>query len=125
MKNFKAYYIVPAPPEDVYQALTQEATIRLWSGEPATMQALPGTDFQLFDGSIAGRNISFNTGKEIVQEWYFGDSEEASIVTIRLHPHARGTSAEVRQTNIPDEAYENIADGWNTHYFGALQDFYS
>lgn len=125
MKNFKAYYIIPASPEDVYQALTQEATIQLWSGEPAVMQAVPDTEFQLFDGSIAGRNISFNPGREIVQEWYFGDASEASIVTIRLHPHAKGTSAEVRQTNIPEEAYENIEEGWNNHYFGALQDFYS
>lgn len=125
MKNFKAYYIIPASPEEVYQALTQEATIQLWSGEPAVMQAVPDTEFQLFDGSIAGRNISFNPGREIVQEWYFGDASEASIVTIRLHPHAKGTSAEVRQTNIPEEAYENIEEGWNNHYFGALQDFYS
>ncbi|HCF64469.1 MAG TPA: ATPase [Chitinophagaceae bacterium] len=125
MRNFKAYYIIPASPEEVYQALTQEATIQLWSGEPAVMQAVPDTEFQLFDGSIAGRNISFNPGREIVQEWYFGDASEASIVTIRLHPHAKGTSAEVRQTNIPEEAYENIEEGWNNHYFGALQDFYS
>ncbi|HRO07100.1 MAG TPA: SRPBCC domain-containing protein [Ferruginibacter sp.] len=125
MKNFKAYYIIPASPEEVYQALTQEATIQLWSGEPAVMQAVPDTEFQLFDDSIAGRNISFNPGREIVQEWYFGDASEASIVTIRLHPHAKGTSAEVRQTNIPEEAYENIEEGWNNHYFGALQDFYS
>lgn len=125
MKNFKAYYLIPASPEEVYQALTQEATIQLWSGEPAVMQAVPDTEFQLFDGSIAGRNISFNPGREIVQEWYFGDASEASIVTIRLHPHAKGTSAEVRQTNIPEEAYENIEEGWNNHYFGALQDFYS
>ncbi|HRO18484.1 MAG TPA: SRPBCC domain-containing protein [Ferruginibacter sp.] len=125
MKNFKAYYIIPAPPEEVYQALTQEATIQLWSGEPAEMQPEPDTEFQLFDGSIAGRNISFDTGREIVQEWYFGEEGEASIVTIRLHPHAKGTSAEVRHTHIPDEAYDNITDGWNTHYFGALQEFYS
>lgn len=125
MKNFKAYYLIPASPEEVYQALTQEATIQLWSGEPAVMQAVPDTEFQLFDGSIAGRNISFNPGREIVQEWYFGDASEASIVTIRLHPHAKGTSAEVRQINIPEEAYENIEEGWNNHYFGALQDFYS
>jgi hypothetical protein len=27
-------------------------------------------------------------------------------------------------TNIPDEAFEDIGEGWNEFYFGALIDFY-
>lgn len=125
MKNFKEYFIITAPPEDVFNAITNEATIQLWSGEPAMMSATPDTLFSLFDGSIEGRNIEFETGKKIVQEWFFGETDEASIVTILLHPHKHGTSAEVRHTNIPEEAYDNIVSGWKEIYFGALEDFYS
>jgi hypothetical protein len=53
-----------------------------------------------------------------------GDQEEKSIVTIKLHPHAAGTSVELRHTNIPDEDYDDIVEGWNSTYFGALQEFY-
>jgi hypothetical protein len=31
---------------------------------------------------------------------------------------------EVVQTNIPDEAYENIAEGWEEDYFEALNELF-
>jgi uncharacterized protein YndB with AHSA1/START domain len=127
MKDFKKYYIIPAPPEDVYLALTISATIQLWSGDVAEMSAEPGTEFSLWDGSIVGKNLEFETGKKIVQEWYFGDEPnegEKSIVTIKLHPDAQGTSVELKHINIPDEDYDDIVDGWNNIYFGSLREFY-
>ncbi len=124
MKDFKAYYTIEAEPEEVYAALTNAATLQLWTGEPAVMSAEPETEFSLWDDSIVGRNISFEPGKKIVQEWYFGETDTPSIVTILLHKHKQGTSAELRHTNIPDEAYDDILEGWNDVYFAALQDFY-
>ncbi len=124
MKDYKKHFVISAPPEDVYKALTYPATIRLWTGESAEMSTEPGSEFSMWDGSIAGRNLEFEEGRKIVQEWYFGDQEPASVVTIILHPHKKGTSAELRHTNIPDEDYEDIVEGWNESYFGALIDFY-
>ncbi len=124
MKDFKNYYIIGSSPEEVFIALTNPATLQLWTGEPATMSTEPGSEFSLWEGSIEGKNISFEPGKKIVQEWYFGEQDEASIVTIILHPHKQGTSAELRHTNIPDEAYQEIVDGWNDVYFGSLINFY-
>lgn len=124
MKDFKKYYTLPAPPETVYLALTNPLTIQLWTGEPAEMSTEPGSEFSLWDGSISGKNLEFEPNKKIVQQWYFGDQPEASIVTIKLHPTDAGTSIELRHSNIPDQDYSDIVDGWNTSYFGALQDFY-
>ncbi|MBL0146653.1 MAG: SRPBCC domain-containing protein [Chitinophagaceae bacterium] len=124
MKDFKKYYIIPAQPEEIYLALTNPATIQLWTGEPAEMSTETNSEFSLWDGSIVGRNIAFETNKKIQQEWYFGDQEDQSIVTIKLHPHKQGCSVELLHTNIPDEAYNDIADGWNENYFGALEEFY-
>jgi len=125
MKNFKKYYIIPAEPEYVYKALTVAITIELWTGERAVMSEEPGSEFELFDGAISGINLEFEEGKKIVQEWYFGEQETPSIVTIRLHEHKKGTSAELTHTNIPDEAYEDIVQGWDQDYFGALIWFYT
>jgi len=125
MKDFKKYYIVSAQPDEVYRALTNPATIHLWSGEHAEMSTEPGTEFSLWEGSITGKNVEFETDKKIVQQWYFGEQEEKSIVSIKLHPHAQGTSVEVKHTNIPDQDYENIVDGWNDVYFASLQEFYN
>ena len=124
MKDFKKYYLIPAPPENVYLALTTEATIRLWTGEDAVMSTKPDSEFSLWDGSISGRNIEFENGKKIVQEWYFGDQEERSVVTIKLHPDKNGTSAELRHTNIPDNEFDDMVEGWNDTYFGSLIEFY-
>ena len=124
MKDFKQHFVIPAPPEEVYRALTYAPTIQLWTGDKAEMSAEPGTEFSLWDGSISGRNIEFEEGRKIVQEWYFGEQETPSVVTIILHPHKKGTSAELRHTNIPDEDFEDITEGWKDAYFGSLIEFY-
>jgi activator of HSP90 ATPase len=125
MKDFKKYYIIPAQQEEIYIALTNPATIQLWSGEPAEMSTEPNTEFSLWEGSIVGKNLAFEPNKKIQQEWYFGEQETQSIVTIKLHPHKQGCSVELLHTNIPDEAYDDIVSGWNESYFGALEEFYS
>jgi len=124
MQELKKYYILPEEPEIVYQALTNPITLRLWTGEPAEMSTESNSIFSLWDGSITGINLDFIDGKQIVQQWDFGDQVEPSIVTIKLHPHKKGTSVEVRQTNIPDDEFEAIAEGWDETYFRSLIEFY-
>ncbi|HZY78409.1 MAG TPA: SRPBCC domain-containing protein [Cyclobacteriaceae bacterium] len=124
MKDFKKYFIIPAPPDDVYHAITVESTIELWTGDHAMMSPIAGTEFSMWDDSIVGKNLEFETGKKVVQQWYFGEQQEPSIVTIKLHPHEDGTSMEVRHTNIPDDDYEDIADGWTNTYAAGLIEFY-
>ncbi|MFD0794140.1 SRPBCC domain-containing protein [Mucilaginibacter litoreus] len=125
MKDYKKYYLIPATPEEVYMALTNPVTIQLWTGEPAEMSTEPGSEFSLWEGAIVGRNIEFEPNKKIVQQWYFDGQPEESIVTIKLHADKHGSSVELRHTNIPDEDYDDITEGWNDTYFGNLQDFFS
>lgn len=126
MKNYKKYFMIPAPPEEVFRALTIPSTISLWTGEDAEMSTEAGSEFSMWEGSISGKNLEFREGKKIIQEWYFGENnaEDKSIVTIILHPDKKGTSAELNHTNIPDEDYNDIVTGWNESYFGALIDFF-
>lgn len=125
MKNLKRYYTLHADPADVYNALTNQKMIEIWTGEDAVMNAEPNTEFSLWDGSISGINLEFEADKKIVQQWFFGEEiKEASIVTIKLHPDKKGTSVELIHTNIPDEAYENISEGWDEDYFGALRELF-
>lgn len=124
MKDFKKYYIIPATPEEIYLALTHPGTLQLWTGDQVEMSTEVGSEFSLWDGSIVGKNLEFVEGKKIVQQWYFGDQEAESIVTIKLHPDKEGTSVELRHINIPDEEFDNITEGWNESYFGSLREFY-
>jgi len=124
VKDYKKYYLVNATPEEIYMALTNPVTIQLWTGEPAEMSTEPGSEFSLWEGSISGKNLEFEPNKKIVQQWYFGEQEEPSIVTIKLHPDKHGTSLELRHTNIPDADYDDIVNGWNDVYIGSIQEFF-
>jgi activator of HSP90 ATPase len=124
MKDYKKYFIIHTTPDMLYLALTNPTIIKLWSDDEAVMSTVVGSEFSLWEGNICGKNLEFEENKKIVQEWYFGDQETPSIVTILLHEHKQGTSVELRHTNIPDETYEEMVEGWNGIYFGALQDFY-
>ena len=100
--------------------------LEIWTGEDAVMEETVGSEFSLWEDSICGINLEFEKDRKIVQEWFFGEEDEdkKSIVTIKLHPDKKGTSMEVVQTNIPDEAYQNIAEGWEEDYFDGLNQLF-
>src|SRR5690606_18561534 len=115
---------LPAPPEEVYLALTKAQSIQLWTGAEVEFTDEVDTEFSLWEGDIVGKNLELDYGKKIVQQWYFGEENEPSIVTIKLHPDKKGTSLEYVQTNIPEEDYEEFTQGLIENYFGGLQDFF-
>ena len=123
MKNIKRYYTLNADPKDVYNALTNKRILEIWTGEEVEMRPIAGTEFSLWGGSITGMNLEIEENKKIVQQWFFDDEVE-SIVTIKIHHHKKGTSVELQHTNIPDEAFENISNGWDEDYFGALSELF-
>jgi len=124
MRSLKKYYILKADPGDVYNALTNKNMLEIWTGEDAEMEPVPNTEFSLWESNITGLNLKFEPGKKIVQQWYFDGQNEASIVTILLHPHKKGTSVELHHSNIPDEAFQNISEGWDEDYFDALKELF-
>ncbi len=124
MKDLKRYYNLKASPHDIYNALTNPNMLEIWTGEEAVMEPVPQTEFSLWGGSITGLNLEFEENKKIVQQWYFEGQLEPSVVTLLLHPDRKGTNIELRHTNIPNEAFENISDGWDEDYFGALNELF-
>lgn len=125
MKTIKQSHFINATPEEVYTALTNPLTIELWSGYPAEMQPVEGTEFTMFEGDISGMNISLVPNQQLVQEWYFGDGNEKSIVTIVLKPSDQGTHVDLQHTNVPDADLENMAEGWRSYYWGAIKKYFS
>ena len=124
MKELHKYYRIKGTPEEIYASLINPFAISLWTGAEADMNEEPGSRFSLFDGDIEGKNIAFESNQKIIQEWFFGDQEEKSIVTITLRPDRHFTKIELHHTNIPEEAYEDMAHGWDSYYFGGLKDFF-
>jgi activator of HSP90 ATPase len=125
MKTFKKTFKINAEPSDIYSALTNPYTIEIWSGYPAEMSTEPGSEFSLWEGDITGKNLEFVVDKKVVQEWFFGDQEEKSIVTISIAPDGENSLVTVEQTNIPDKDYADIAEGWREYYIGAIISFFN
>jgi uncharacterized protein YndB with AHSA1/START domain len=123
MQEFKKRYTLNASPQDVYNAMTNPLLIEIWTGEPVVMSTEPGSEFEIWDGAITGVNVEFVQNKLIVQKWFFGE-EEDSVVTFKLFSDRKGTLVELHQTNIPDDAYDNMIDGWDQDYFGNLRQLY-
>ena len=125
MKIFKKTFKINAEPSDVYSALTNPYTIELWSGYPAQMSTEPGSEFFLWEGDISGKNLEFVENKKVVQEWYFGDRTEKSIVTITISPDRENSLVTVEHSNIPDEDFKDISEGWREYYFDAISNFFN
>jgi activator of HSP90 ATPase len=125
MKTFKKTFKINAEPSDIYSALTNPHTIELWSGYPAEMSTEPGSEFSLWEGDISGRNLEFVQDRKVVQEWYFGDQIAKSIVTITIIPDRENSSITVEHTNIPDQEFDDIAEGWREFYFDAISIFFN
>ena len=89
------------------------------------MSTEPGSEFSLWEGDITGMNLEFVQDKKVVQEWYFGDQAEKSIVTITIMPDRENSIVTVEHTNIPDEEFDDIAEGWREYYMGAISNFFN
>lgn len=125
MKTFKKSFRINTEPSDIYAAITNPYTIELWSGYPASMSTEPGSEFSLWEGDITGRNLEFVQDKKVVQEWYFGDKAEKSIVTITITPDRENSVITVEHTNIPDDEFDDITEGWRDYYIGAIINFFN
>lgn len=124
MKTYHKYYTIKASAEEVYNALVKPLAISIWTGAKTQMEEKAETEFSLFDGDITGKNLEFLPNQKIVQEWYFGEQEEQSLVTILLHAENLKTKIELTHKNIPEDAFEDMKNGWDEYYFGALKEFF-
>ena len=125
MKTFKKTFKIYAEASDVYSALTNPFTIELWSGYPAEMSEEPGSEFSLWEGDISGKNLESIKYRNLIQDLYFGDQEQKSIVTIDIKSEGENSVVTVEHSNIPDEEFDQIAEGWREYYIGAIAAFFS
>lgn len=120
--NFQYKLEITADPEEVFAALTNPFQIEIWSGYPADMKPESGYVFSLWEGDITGVNLEVNPNRSLVQEWFFGEQEEQSIVRINLKKEGGKTLLELTHTNIPADVYDEITEGWREYYLGSVKD---
>lgn len=120
--DFEYKLVIAADPEEVFAALTNPFQIEIWSGYPADMKAEIGYVFSLWEGDITGVNLEVVPNRRLVQEWFFGEQDEQSLVVINLKKEGGKTLLELKHSHIPDEVYEEITEGWREYYLGSMKE---
>lgn len=122
MKTVKQTYLIRAPIDNVWQALTDSSFIDKWGGGPATMNDKVGTKFKLWGGDIHGQNLKVVKNKLLVQDWFSGEWKKPSKVTFTLEEKDGATKVSLLHENVPDDEEKDIADGWKEYYLDPLKD---
>ena len=114
-------YKISATVDKVWEALVDPAIINEWGGGPGKMNSKIGTDFELWNGDIYGKNIEVVSKSKLVQEWFGGDWAKPSIVTFTLKKDNSDTILELEQVDVPDDKFEDIESGWDDYYIGPMK----
>ena len=123
MRIIKQTYKIKASVKKVWSALTNPKEIAAWGAGPAKMSAKKGAKFSLWGDSIWGKNIEVIPEKKLVQEWYGGDWEKPSILTILISEKKGITEIKLTHKDVPENEIRDFAEGWDSYYFGPMKEY--
>jgi len=91
--------LVPATPEETWEAITDPDQLGEWLGERADVDLRPGGDLtiELDDGERSGFVEELDAPRRLVF-WWAAEDEESSRVEIELEPERGGTRVRVIET---------------------------
>lgn len=123
MKIIDQTYEIKAIISDVWDALTDPKIIDGWGGGPAEMKPEIGFEFKLWGGDIHGKNVEVIPNKLLVQEWINVDWDKPSIAKFELSEKDAVTTIHLIHSDVPEEEFDDIADGWKSYYLGEIKSY--
>ncbi len=122
-KTIKQSVTIKASPHDVYEALMDSKKHAKFTGGKASISRKAGGKFTAFDGYSEGVNLELVPDKKIVQSWRAADWPEGhySKATFSLKEVPAGTNLTFTQTDVPEEFYEDISQGWRDYYWAPMK----
>lgn len=120
--DIRKTYVIEAPRDAVWAALTDPETIERWGGGPVVMAAAQGFEFGLWGGDIHGTVLEVDPGRSMLQEWFGGDWDSPSLARFTLTEQPDGsTLLQLENTSVPDDAGADIDSGWDEYYLGPIK----
>ena len=126
--NFTLAAIIPASPQEIYDAWLDSVAHSAMTGSEASVSDAIGDAVSAFDGYISGRNLELVPGERIVQSWRTAEFEEDhadSLITVTLDDADGGALLTLVHTNVPDELTSYEQGGWAEYYFEPMKAYFS
>lgn len=113
-----------ATPHEVYETLMDSKKHAKLVGAEAKISKKVGAKFSIYGGEIEGVNLELVPDKKIVQSWRYSDWPEGhySKATFLLEESGGGTKLTFIQTEVPEELYEDVAQGWRDYYWEPMKE---
>lgn len=126
-EELTVFDIIPATPEEIYDAFTDPALHAKMTGGAATRA--DNDEFTAWSGYIGGRYLALDRPNRIVMDWRtsdFPDDADDSRVEIQLEPVDDDKSRmTIHHTNIPDGQGPDYEKGWSQFYFEPMKLFFA
>ena len=122
-KTIRQSVTFKATPHQVYEALMDSRKHGKFTGDTASISRKAGGKIMAYGGYITGANVELVQDEKIVQTWHAADWPEGheSRVTFRLRPVEGGTRLTFTHTDVPDDQYESIKQGWIENYWTPMK----
>ncbi len=124
--EFTVSTLLPATPDEVYQAWLSSEGHTDMTGSPAKVSARVGGEFMAWDGYIHGKNLELRKGRRIVQAWRtseFSASEPDSRIEITLERVGEQTRLTLHHTGLPPHGGQ-YEQGWVDSYFEPMNEYF-
>ena len=123
-KDIRQSVTFKTTPHEVYEAIMDSKKHAEFTGSQVKIRREVGGKFSIYGGDIEGTNLELVPDQKIVQSWRYSDWPEGhySKVTFSLEKVAGGTRLTFTQTGVPEERYEDIAQGWRDYYWGPMKE---
>jgi uncharacterized protein YndB with AHSA1/START domain len=126
--SFELSVVIPAPPERVYEALTDQKLHAAFTGARAAGKPVPGGRFTAWDGYIEGSYLELEPPVRIVQQWSTTEwpaGAPPSRVEFHLTGVPEGTELRLLHSAVPAEQAESYRQGWIDYYWHPLRRYFS
>jgi activator of HSP90 ATPase len=113
-----------ASPHKVYEMLMDSKKHSELTGSKAQISKKVGAKFSIYEGDIEGVNIELVPDQKIFQSWRYSDWPEGhySQATFLLEEVKGKTRLTFIQTGVPEEHYDDIAQGWHDYYWEPMKE---
>ena len=127
-ESIKTSVKLPITAREFYEAWLDSEKHTAFTGSPAKIERMVGSEFTAWDGYITGKNIALYRFSKIVQSWRtadFPEGAEDSQIEVLIESIGEGVKVTVVHTGIPDGEGKKYRKEWKDRYFKPMKEYFS